>query len=820
VRPVEKVLNRVEGVEERANGYWCICPAHDDHNPSLHVEEGEDGRVLMVCRAGCSQAEVLAALEERGLSRRELFERGSGEVVPLNGRSKNSKGSSHDRSRLIEAYHVKDASGRLVAIHERWEGPDGKSFLWKRPNGRYSRSGEIKPGALPLYGSEHVERWRESGPDRGFVLVEGEKPADALRELGIRALGTVTGANGTHNPEVLEVLAGFRVVLWPDGDDPGRAHMHRHAERLAPIAREVRWFEWEGPAAIKGPDAADHPAVVAGDRAGLEELARQLAEAPAWAPEEEKTSELFDYTEPGRVDPQDRRGLTVTLAEAIQDRRRFAKDAGGKLYHYEEGVYRPGGDERIAVEVKQLLAENDISAKWSTHRAKEVAEYIRVDAPRLWEQPPRDQVNVLNGILDIETEELTELTAHTAEFLSAVQIPIVYDPAARCPAWDRFISETFPADARELAYEIPAWLMTPDTSIQKAILLLGEGANGKSTYLAALGAFIGRENFATLSLQKIEADRFAAARLVGMLANICPDLPSDHLSSTSIFKAITGGDPIPAEYKYGGSFDLRPFARLVFSANHPPRSGDASHAFYRRWLVVPFDQSFEPGQQRPRAELDAELGDPRELSGLLNRALAALRGIRQRGGFSESRSTRDALAEFQKTTDPLSVWLDRNTVEHPEAMVAQDELRRAFNQFAENSGKPGMTAQAFGRALVRAKPGIEKAQRTWRGTSNTRVYLGIGLRSEAPEDQRVQRDQRDDPNCFKEEERRPIEREGVVIENNKSQRVDRVDSRGAEGPEKTAGNSQTHRDPGAWASDAGEDLEGLQDLFEDDGGDR
>jgi P4 family phage/plasmid primase-like protien len=433
-----------------------------------------------------------------------------------------------------------------------------------------------------------------------------------------------------------------------------------------------------------------------------------------------------------------------------------------------------------------------------------------VDAPRLWEQPPRAQVNVLNGILDVETEELT---SHTAEFLSAVQIPVVYDPTAECPAWDRFISETFPPDARQLAYEIPAWLMTPDTSIQKAILLLGEGANGKSTYLGAVGAFIGRENSAALSLQKIEADRFAAARLVGMLANICPDLPSDHLSSTSTFKAITGGDPISAEYKYGNSFDFRPFARLVFSANHPPRSGDASHAFYRRWLVVPFDQSFEPGQQRPRAELDAELSDPRELSGVLHRALGALRGIRQRGGFSESRSTRDALAEFQKTTDPLSVWLDRNTVEHPEAMVAQDELRRAFNQFAENSGKPGMTAQAFGRALARVKPGIEKAQRTWRGVSNTRVYLGIGLRSEAFEDQHVQRDQRDDPNCFKEEEGDNGQREGAIVENNKSQRVDRVDHRVPEGPGKNSPNSQTHRDPEAWGPEAGEDFEDLRGIF-------
>jgi putative DNA primase/helicase len=55
MRPVEKVLAVVDRYEERHNGFWCICPAHDDHDPSLHVEEGEDGQVLVICRAGCDQ---------------------------------------------------------------------------------------------------------------------------------------------------------------------------------------------------------------------------------------------------------------------------------------------------------------------------------------------------------------------------------------------------------------------------------------------------------------------------------------------------------------------------------------------------------------------------------------------------------------------------------------------------------------------------------------------------------------------------------------------------------------------------------------------
>src|SRR5207302_650232 len=128
--------------------------------------------------------------------------------------------------------------------------------------------------------------------------------------------------------------------------------------------------------------------------------------------------------------------------------------------------------------------------------------------------------------------------------------------------------DTFPPDARAVAWEILADLLTPDRSIQKAALLAGEGGNGKSRFLAATSAFAGRRNVANLSLHKIEADRFAAARLLGKLANICADLPSDHLTGTSVFKAITGGDAIAAEYKYRDSFEFAPFCRLLFSANY------------------------------------------------------------------------------------------------------------------------------------------------------------------------------------------------------------------------------------------------------------
>jgi len=416
-------------------------------------------------------------------------------------------------------------------------------------------------------------------------------------------------------------------------------------------------------------------------------------------------------------------GLVKVLADAICEQDHFARDAGDKLYRFSGGTYRHFGERYIRARVKRLLEDWGLTKRWSSHVGNEVVQYITADCPELWDRPPDDSMNVANGILEIRSGELRD---HDPGYLSPVQIPVRFDSQADCPAWDRFIGEVFPEDATELAYELAADLMCPGVSSQQAILLLGEGSNGKSTFLRALTAFIGSPNASGVSLHKLESDRFATARLVGKLANICPDLPSTHLSETSVFKAITGGDMLLAEHKYKDSFEFELFCRLVFSANHVPRSEDASHAFFRRWAVIPFDRTFEPGERTPREQLDATLSDPDELSGVLNRALLALPRVR-REGFTESDDMRSAWEEFKEMTDPVSVWLQHHTVENAGASVPKGTLHNAFSHYCEQKGRAGMTSKAFSRALVRVRPRVGDAQQT---VSERRVWcwIGIGLK--------------------------------------------------------------------------------------------
>ncbi len=396
------------------------------------------------------------------------------------------------------------------------------------------------------------------------------------------------------------------------------------------------------------------------------------------------------------------------IADEITSKAYFARARDGNLHLYEGGVYVPKASQYIQRHVKRLLLEWKVPDQWASRTPDEVLKYIAADASNLWEKPPLDVINVKNGLLDVRTGRLSP---HTHRFLSSVQIPVERDPTAKCPFWKKFVREVFPADARALGWEVIAVLLSADPSFQKSVLLLGGGGTGKSAFLSATIAFLGRGNVSTVSLHRLE-DRFVAHQLFGKLANVCADLSSRDLKNTALFKALTGGDRIEGEQKYKPPYSFTPFAKLIFSANNVPRSWDASEAFLEQWLIIPCENKFR-GTKREikRRELDAQLADPKELSGVLNEAIKALRQLRRLGRFTQSKSTQRALREFSAVANHLEVWLERETVADPTGFVLVSELRSRYNQAAERDGRPLMTDAV--RHIHGANEALCEESETW-----------------------------------------------------------------------------------------------------------
>lgn len=287
---VDDLIDRLESVKGKYGGGWtACCPAHEDEVNSLSIDVGQDGRILLKCFAGCEIDAITGALD---LASRDLFaltDHDTGPAPRLVARGKNGSNGHHPPTALaatapapvatattparVTWYDLRDAGGDLVARHKRIDQADGKRLSWWLPGATRPGLNGLRSATLPLYGSHHLDMWAR---DSQIVLVEGEKAADALLDAGIPAVGTVTGASACPSPEVLAALAGRRVVLWPDNDEPGRAHMQKVGGGLVGVAAELRWFTWDG--APNHGDAADWLALDS-NRASL---AGFLAGSPLW----------------------------------------------------------------------------------------------------------------------------------------------------------------------------------------------------------------------------------------------------------------------------------------------------------------------------------------------------------------------------------------------------------------------------------------------------------------------------------------------------------------------------------------------------------
>lgn len=425
------------------------------------------------------------------------------------------------------------------------------------------------------------------------------------------------------------------------------------------------------------------------------------------------------------------------LAALICAEEWFAKDRGRRLYRYAHGVYRPDGAAHVRRQLKRVLRANNLIDTWGQRLQSNVVEFITVDAPEIAEAWPAGTINLRNGLLDVASRTLRR---HTPELLTTLQLPIDYDPDAQCPRLRRFAGEVLPPDSAHLLPELIALCAMEGNAADQSVMCLGAGSNGKSTLLDVVKAALGGPaNVSAVDLQAIGTNRFAAADLYQKLANIAADISSDDVGGTGPFKALTSGDLIRAERKYEHAFTFHNRAVLLFSANEAPHCQDATPAFFRRWVVVPFTRTFQPGDDAfvRRSVLVERLTTDAELSGLLNWALDRWEQVAERG-LTVSSAMRRAWHAFRRSSDPLGTWLHGHVVLDPSlppnASIPCAELLAAYNRFARDHDLARLNATSLGRSLKDYFPEVERKRATGEvlvdgeAKLRPRVYQGLRWR--------------------------------------------------------------------------------------------
>lgn len=222
------------GCKRHGRDAWQ-CPAHDDGRASLSVKEGDDGRVLVHCHAGCTPESIVKTV---GMRMGDLFPNPSGP-------------RARQKPKTVAIYSYHDEQGSELFQVVRFE---PKDFRQRRRDGVGGWTWTLGETRRVLYKLPEVLAAVAEGGT--IYITEGEKDANAINDLpdAGNVIGTTNaGGAGKWRPEYTEALRGATVVIVADKDEPGRKHARQVAERLRGVAASVQVVE-----ARTGKDAADH----------------------------------------------------------------------------------------------------------------------------------------------------------------------------------------------------------------------------------------------------------------------------------------------------------------------------------------------------------------------------------------------------------------------------------------------------------------------------------------------------------------------------------------------------------------------------------
>ena len=395
---------------------------------------------------------------------------------------------------------------------------------------------------------------------------------------------------------------------------------------------------------------------------------------------------------------KNKRRATELLVQVLERKTKFYAtqfDEANELYYFEEGIYKPEGKSFIKKFCRAILDEI-----YTEQLANEVCAKIEADSfieqKEFFKPKNIDEICVLNGVLNIKTRELTDYTPDKIFFS---KINAEYHPEAQCDEIETFLREVL-ADESDIQtiYEIIGSCLYRDYFIEKAIMMLGTGRNGKGKTISIIKSLLGEQNVTGIPLQKLENGDFKEIELLGKLANLGGDISNYPLKSTAKFKGLTGRDTITASKKFKNDVSFVNYAKMIFATNNLPKTYDLTEGFFGRWVYLDFPYTFKSQKDYDEAiKLDPtntkiklmnpnrveSLLNPSELSGLLNKALDGLNNLLQNGDYTSSKSSENIKCWWVRNSDSFLAfcWENIETADSELEWISKDTLRQKYQKF-------------------------------------------------------------------------------------------------------------------------------------------
>jgi putative DNA primase/helicase len=386
--------------------------------------------------------------------------------------------------------------------------------------------------------------------------------------------------------------------------------------------------------------------------------------------------------------------------------------------HFADGVWRPddsGEVERRAKDVARemlltaLDADDKAASAWAlksqSKRGIDATIALATSEPLMPVLP--DQLDarpmllaVKNGTVDLETGELRE---HRREDLLSKISPVSYETDAEAPLWLSFVSWAMGGDPEVVAFyqRWCGYCLTGRVDEQKFAVCHGDGDNGKSTAAIVRQAIMGEHAVqcppTLLMASRNDRHPTEIAMLKGARLAVCSETNEGQFFAEVTIKLLTGSDTITARRMREDFWSFRPTHKFELLTNHRPRVRGQDHAFWRRVLLVPWEQQVAPERKDPK--LARKLW--REAAGILRWMVEGCRAW-QRVGLSPPAKVVEATEKYREEENSLARFISEHCDRGPGFEEKSARLLVRYLAWATEVGEHHLSQREMGIRMRKA----------------------------------------------------------------------------------------------------------------------
>lgn len=361
------------------------------------------------------------------------------------------------------------------------------------------------------------------------------------------------------------------------------------------------------------------------------------------------------------------------------------KNEIGLVFNYQDGVYKMMTDLELSDLILNGLYDDML---WGYRTKRNVSDKVACllsIIPPLVITPDKGWImNLKNGLLNIYTRELMP---HTPNFVSLIQSPVSYDPEAKCPEWEKCVDAWMEgeekAEKTRLIKQFSGYCLTSSMYYDKALFLVGDGGNGKSTFVDTIAMVIGPDSTSHIDLESLYG-QYGMKGLIGKRLNVIEEVHGNYYQSNKLKKLISG-EEVTIDIKYKDQFTFRPQAKFIFAVNLMPRVDDTSTATERRICAIHFKNNF---RNNPNTALRSSVGLlAKELPGILNWMLDGAQDLAEMGKFVITEEQTQMLAEYRQENSSVEGFIAECVEMEEGAEVTVRDLYDEYKAYCQKDGR-------------------------------------------------------------------------------------------------------------------------------------